>query len=293
MTKVVSLPVDQVFPNPDQPRKVFDQAELDSLAASIKENGLYQPIKVRPRDGGYEIVMGERRWRAHRLIGATTILACIEEMDDRSRDIAAIVENMHRADISPLEEARAFARMMQQYGMTEIELGAALGLTQPWRVAERVRLLKLEPEMQSLLSGNQISASAAYEMTKLSREGQFRLLDAIRRGDCDTISRIRAATTGIQEAEAQAEMFSSPAMAPTETENERRQLTALERKIDQLTALVAAGFDDGELAVAKRVRPDQARLYAERLKLIGRHVEMMQRALVQATVVTAELPLAS
>ena len=149
MTKRLSI--DKIDPDPKQPRKNFDPADLEALAATIKANGLIQPISVRPRGNGrYWLVAGERRWRAHRLLRARGLRYFAKiECNVRPRHaskadirIKQIVENIARADLEPLEEARAFAQLVEDFDMTPEEIAARLGLA-PFRVRWRLQLLNL------------------------------------------------------------------------------------------------------------------------------------------------------
>lgn len=149
------VPIASIDPNPDQPRKTFNAPALRELAASIRENGLIQPITVRRRGDRFEIIAGERRWRAHRILAdrgeAETARAIVEDdVDDETMDLQAIVENLQRADVAPLEEAAAFQRMIDR-GMTPEELARKIGVPL-YRVDERTGLLKLDDQIQKLVA---------------------------------------------------------------------------------------------------------------------------------------------
>ncbi len=280
-----NLPIGHVCPNPDQPRKIFDEAKLHELAASIRELGLQQPIKVR-KDAPkrYLIVMGERRYRAHLLIGAETIRCDVETaMDDDELAIAAIVENLQRADLSPLEEAHAFQAMIDR-GYTAETLARKLGLQQIWRVTERTNLLKLRPEYQDLLAKNQLTPSQCQEMSRLDPENQDRLFRLIKSGKCSSYNALRAAATGLVEAENQGEMFSMP----TPTAAEVSALSRLERRIEQVGSILQRGFDDNEIVIARKVDPNRAATIAEQLGLMQRHLSQLEKAL-RATAAQGEL----
>ena len=122
-------------------------------------------------------------------------------------DEQAIVENLQRVDITPLEAAHAYQRMMDEHGYSPVELAALLGLKQPWRITDRTALLRLRPEYQGLLKSKQLNPSQATELSKLSERGQDTLFKSIRRGDCDTYEKLRTASTAVSEAEIQARMF--------------------------------------------------------------------------------------
>lgn len=274
-----ALPLDRVRPDPDQPRKHFDAALLAELAASIRSNGLLQAITVR-RDpenrGGYLVVAGERRWRAHRLNESPTILARVIESEGPDVRVAQIVENMQRADVTPLEEARAFQELLDDTGWTVEKLAQRLGMRQAWRITERTSLLRLREEFQDLLAKGHLTPSQAYEMSRLEPRGQDALLREIRAGRCATYNQLRAAADGLVEAAGQAEMFAPPAPV---TEEQRCAAASLQSRIDQLVALLSKGFDDGEVAAVKQINPNLAAEYADKLALIQRHVALMEKQL--------------
>lgn len=267
-----------IDPNADQPRKKFDPVLLRELAASIRENGLIQPIKLRPNGKRFEIVAGERRWRAHQLLNAKTITAIVEEMDTRRRDIEAIIENLQRADVTPMEEARAFQRLIDQ-GMDEAELGTKLG-KQAWRITERLRLLNLAPEYIQLFESGNLSSEAVYEISRLkSHADQSRVIQMIRRGQLQGYNAIRAAVMAIVEGLSQADIFDD---APKATEAETKTVSSMEAKIESVARMVAAGFHENEVVIARKVAPDRARLMADKLALIRKHCLDMENQLRRA-----------
>jgi len=151
------LHVDLVAPNPNQPRKHFDQAALESLAASIRENGVLQPVLVRPVAGGrYELVAGERRWRAARLAGLETVPAVVRARGDAETLELALVENMAREDLNPVEEARACAALVEELGLTREEVGRRVGRSRV-AVSNLLRLLDLPDEALTLLEAGDLS----------------------------------------------------------------------------------------------------------------------------------------
>ena len=146
--KVVLLPVAEIFPNPDQPRKAFDQRAIETLAQSIQESGLLQPIVVRPRGkDGYLLVAGERRLRAFQQLGRQEIPAIIREMDSEQGAVLALLENIQRQDLNCFEEAQAVRELMLHWGISQQQLSQRLGLAQS-TLANKLRLLKLEPSVQ-------------------------------------------------------------------------------------------------------------------------------------------------
>ncbi|MBR1738737.1 MAG: ParB/RepB/Spo0J family partition protein [Ruminococcus sp.] len=166
-------------PNKEQPRSAFDQEKLEELAKSIKENGVLQPILVRPLDnGGYQIVAGERRWRASRLAGLTEVPVYIKELDDRQTMQMALIENIQRQDLSPIEEALAYKSLMDTYGMTQQQLSEAVGKSRP-AVANSLRLLNLCEPVRKMTDDGIISASHAKILSALDPETQERCANEI------------------------------------------------------------------------------------------------------------------
>ena len=277
------IPLALIDPNPDQPRKTFDPHALEELAASIRENGLMQPITVTPKGDRYMIVAGERRWRAHCLLSDRdalpegSILAHVRRMTAEEIAVSAIIENLVRADISPLEEARAFQRMLD-HGLSFEDLARRLGISQPFRIRERVHLLRLEPAIQKMLSSGQLSAAAAYEVARLEKKDQSRLVRMINKGQLPTIGAIRAAVQTAMDREAQTSLLS----APEPTRSEMRAMKSMERKIDAIVDMVSSGFKDGECVIAARVSRDRARLAADRLDQSVKAIGMMSRSLREA-----------
>lgn len=154
------IPVNKITANPDQPRRYFDQAQLEELASSLKEHGMLEPVIVRPKGGGYELVVGERRWRAAQLAGLKSIPAIIRAYDDRQVMELALVENLQREDLNPLEEAEAFVRLAQEFGLTQEQIAERVG-KQRSTVANRMRLLELDEQTQELVRKGDLSAGHA------------------------------------------------------------------------------------------------------------------------------------
>jgi ParB family transcriptional regulator, chromosome partitioning protein len=157
---LLEIPVAAVGPNPRQPRMEFAEEALAALARSIREVGVLQPIVVRVRDGGYELVAGERRLRAARLAGLATVPAIVRETDDTDALREALIENIHREDLSPLELAAAYQELLEELGTTQEEVAERLGCSRS-QVANTIRLLSLPGDVQGLLAEGRLQAGHA------------------------------------------------------------------------------------------------------------------------------------
>lgn len=159
--EVQQLKVDAIVPNRYQPRQIFHPIELAELAASIKESGLLQPILVRRKgDGIYELISGERRWRATKEAGLDTIQAVVRNCSDQEAILFALVENLQREDLNPMETARAYARMMNEFGLTQDGIAQRVGRDRS-SVANSLRLLNLQHDVQQLVESGTLSAGHA------------------------------------------------------------------------------------------------------------------------------------
>jgi ParB family chromosome partitioning protein len=214
-----------------------------------------QPITVRPDlDGRFMIVAGERRWRAHQLAGLPTIEANPVAVSDDELAIAAIVENLQRQDITPLEEAFAFRRMIDE-GYSVESLALRLGLKQPHRISDRLQLLRLAPDYLDLFRKGHLHPSQAFELSRLDRAGQTALFAMLQAGRCESYARLRAAADGILAAAAQIALFDLP---PPPTDEEVATLSKFERMVEKLTAICNDGIKENEVVVLRKVNPDRA-----------------------------------
>ena len=158
--EIEDLPLAEVRPNPYQPRKNFDEKKLAELAESIKENGVLQPIIVRRSVGGYEIIAGERRCRASQLAGQATIPAIIRQFDESQMMEVAILENLQREDLTPLEEAQAYEMLQKNLGLTQEEVSKKMGKSRPY-ITNYLRLLTLPQKTKGLLQRGELSMGQA------------------------------------------------------------------------------------------------------------------------------------
>jgi ParB family chromosome partitioning protein len=157
------VPIERIMPNPDQPRRRFDADLLDDLAASIREKGIIQPLIVRPKpgdQGNFEIVAGERRWRASQKANLHQIPVIVREFDDTEVLEIAIIENIQRADLNPVEEAAGYAQLMTKFGHTQEKLAEALGKSRS-HIANTMRLMQLPDSVQEFVQTGQLSAGHA------------------------------------------------------------------------------------------------------------------------------------
>ena len=160
-TRLLDVPIDSVSPNPNQPRVHFDEETLAELAASIREIGVLQPVLARDLgDGRYQLVAGERRWRAARRAGLTTIPAIVRRTDDLNSIEQALVENLHRQDLTPLEEAAAYQQLIEDFGLTHEQVSVRVGKSRSV-ITNTLRLMTLPPSIQHLLADGRLSAGHA------------------------------------------------------------------------------------------------------------------------------------
>ena len=168
-----ALAVETVYRSPHQPRRRINEEGIEELAASIRSQGLLEPIIVRPRaEGGYEIVAGERRWRAAQRVGLESIPALIRDIDDRQAMAIALIENIQREDLNPLEEAAAFKRLQAEYDMTHEEIADAVGRTRP-AVSNLLRLLNLAPGVRRMIDDGQLEMGHARALLTLPVDEQL------------------------------------------------------------------------------------------------------------------------
>ena len=169
----IKLKIMEIEPNREQPRKIFDEAALSELADSIATHGVIQPLLVRPiKDGGYQLVAGERRWRAARIAGLTEVPVVIKDLTDSETVELAMVENLQREDLNPLEEALGYKFMMEKLSITQDEAAQKVGKSRP-AVANALRLLKLPDEIQTMVENKQLSPGHARALLSFENEAQM------------------------------------------------------------------------------------------------------------------------
>ncbi len=192
--ELAHVAVDQIHPNPNQPRKRFEGESVTGLAESIKAQGLIQPVVLRPRlEGGYELIAGERRWRAAREAGIATVPAVVREADDRDTLLLGLVENVAREDLSPIEEARAYAVLIDEFGFALGEVAERVGRSKP-TVSNRIRLLELPEDVLGMIARQELSEGHARAVLAVpDQDGRRRLAKRIVREGLSVRAAERAA----------------------------------------------------------------------------------------------------
>lgn len=178
---VLYIDINDIKPNENQPRKVFNEEKIQDLAASIVEHGVIQPLIIRGAAHGFEIVAGERRWRAARAAGLKEVPCLIRELSDEENMLVAIIENMQREDLNPIEEAQGLDRMLKSYGLTQEQVSKSVGKSRPY-ITNSLRLLKLPAEIQEKVSEGEITtgharALVAIDSRKLQQELCLRIIE--------------------------------------------------------------------------------------------------------------------
>lgn len=275
---VQMIPLALITRNPKQPRETFPQEHIERLAASIKKRGLIQPITLRPIHRGkfrYEIVAGECRFRAHQYLDVKTIRAEIVKVDDAEMQLRAIVENLQRQDMNPIEEANAFQALLDQ-GYSVQRVVDELGLKSTAIVTQRLTLLNLAPDIQGLVASGNLAVTMAWGVAQVSKERQAQLVRDIASGKLRTAEQVKHAGIALREAEMQIDAFAS---APRASPKDLAALSRLEGKITSIVDMVCAGFDEGECVAAQRVSADRVKKMADQLVLIRKHVLQMEHDL--------------
>ena len=248
--ELVQVPVGSIRPNSRQPRRRLDGEGIDELAESIRAQGLVQPVVVRTApDGGYELIAGERRWRAARVAGLATVPALVRESDDRDSLLVALVENVAREDLSPVDEARAYAVLMDEFGLALGEVAEQVGRSKP-TVSNRVRLLELPDDVLGLLERGQLSEGHARAVLAVpDNEERRRLVRRIVRQGLSVRAAERAARWAGARTKPRRKQPVDPALAERARDALRR-LTGADAKVT--AGRVELYFDD-ELALEEMV----------------------------------------
>lgn len=172
-TSSVTLRISEIEPNREQPRKYFDEEALTELADSIRQHGVIQPLLVRPMENGtYQLVAGERRWRASRMAGLTEVPVVIKDLSEIEAMELALIENLQRQDLNPIEEAVGFQQLMERYSMTQEQVASRVGKSRP-AIANALRLLNLPEQVVAMVQSGEVSPGHARALLKLEDEEQI------------------------------------------------------------------------------------------------------------------------
>ena len=240
--QLVEIPVQMIHPNPRQPRRSFDAEEGGALAESIRAQGVVQPVIVRPRPaGGYELIAGERRWRAARETGTAVLPALVRQADDRETLLLALVENVARKQLSPVEEARAYAVLLDEFGLSVGEVGERVGRSRP-AVSNRLRLLELPGDVLELVERGELSEGHARAVLAVPDHEERRRL-------ARRIVRHGMSVRGAERAARRAGARQRPRRAATADPALRERVQSAAERITGLPAKITAGrleiaFDD-------------------------------------------------
>jgi ParB family chromosome partitioning protein len=264
-----------IYPNPDQPRKVFPRESLEELALSIKEQGLIEPLVVVPKGEKFMLIAGERRWRACQMAGLAVAPVRVLTADDRQIAEMALVENIQRQDLTPLEEAKAFKEMLDN-GYTKEELAQKLGFKQVWRVDERLSLLNLAPKFQDALIFGIITPSQAFEISRLQEvEDQEVVFRKIKAGELPTYNHLRRFVNAMVEAKKDQVLFEMPKQQDLEIINR------WEKTLDAVTGLIVKSFSPEDCKVLARVCQGNAQVNLMKIDLIIKHLNQIKKAMLE------------
>jgi len=176
--KIVEISIDRIVPNRYQPRKVFKEEALEELAESIREHGVVQPIIIRKAGEKYELIAGERRWKAAKLAGLEKVPAIVKELSEQETTEIALIENIQREDLNPIEEAGAYQILLEEFKLTQDELAKKVGKSRP-HIANTLRLLNSPLQIQEYVINGKLSAGHARALLPLPETGQIQLADKI------------------------------------------------------------------------------------------------------------------
>ena len=220
---VISVNINDIKPNADQPRKNFDEDKIDELAESISSHGIIQPLIVRKSKNGYEIVAGERRYRAARKAGLKEVPCLVREFSDEENMLVAIIENMQREDLDPIEEAEGLEQMIKTYGLTQEEVSKSVGKSRPY-ISNALRLLNLSEEIREMISAGTLTAGHARAL--LSMENITKRLELAKRIEREGLS--------VREAEALASGKKPKARAKSRIRVKNKDIQYVEQELKDI-----------------------------------------------------------
>src|SRR5215213_8683872 len=233
--------LDSIVPGPMQPRTHFDEASLESLADSIRTHGIVQPLLVRRRDGGYELIAGERRWRAAKLAGVSRVPVVVKEVPDDNLLEIALIENIQRENLNPIEEAQAYKKLIETVGLTQESLASRVGRDRSY-ITNYLRLLRLPDDVQQLVIEGRLSTGHARTLLALSHVDLQRRM--ARKIIDDGLS-VRATELLVQKRSDEKPAAKKSGAAPTEDPNVRAAETKLRRVLGTQVKITQAA--DGKI----------------------------------------------
>jgi len=261
-TGLLEIPVEAVAPNPRQPRTTFEDEALDALALSIREVGVLQPIVVRKSASGFELIAGERRLRAAKLAGLATVPAVVRESDDAESLREALIENIHREDLNPIELAEAFRELLEELGLKQETLAERLGMSRS-HIANTIRLLQLPPEVQALLAEGRIQAGHGRALLTLGDADAQRSL-ALRIGAEDlSVREVEELVRTYLEHASQPERPAALAAVPAPSENPLAEVEELLSEQLATRVQIQMGKRRGKIVVEFGSADDLERIVSE------------------------------
>jgi len=251
------VPVASIAAGPMQPRSHFDEASLQSLAESIKTHGIVQPLVVRPKGSGYELIAGERRWRAAQLAGLERVPVVIRNVPDENLLEIALIENIQREDLNPIEEALAYKRLIETVGLSQDALATRVGRDRSF-ITNYLRLLRLPDDIQNLVTDGRLSPGHARTLVTLEAEDlQRRLARQIIEGSLS----VRATEELVKKATGKSLGAARPRSAPVVDPNVRAAETKLRRILGAQVKILQAGDGRGKIEIGYSDEQDLNRLY--------------------------------
>jgi ParB family chromosome partitioning protein len=255
------LAVQAVHPNPYQPRTQFDEGSLAELASSIEVSGLLQPIVVRSHNGSYQLIAGERRWRAVQRLGWPTIPAVVKDVDDRTLLTLALIENLQRNDLSPIDEALGYQRLLEEFQVAQAEVARMVGRNRS-TVANLLRLLKLPPEIQTLVHDGKLSEGHARALLALDSAAEMVRLAQEAAAEHWSVREVEARVRGDVPAEPLAKMVKRKTGEPPRilTGDQRRVEDALRKRLGTDVRVTMRRKGRGIMSISYYSNDDLARL---------------------------------
>lgn len=292
--QVVEIPLDQIEPNSYQPRQVFDKTQIQELAQTISEHGLLQPIIVREYEPAkYEIIAGERRYRAMKLLGWEKAPAIVEKMSDKESASLALIENLQRSQLSSVEEARAYQRLMDLNGMTQSALAKGMGMSQS-AVANKLRLLKLIEPVQNAILDGLISERHGRALLGLDKDQQRKVLMKVVNGKLtvrqteDEVAKIQGKPLPSQVA---AEKMAKKVAGATSTTNKpaKTSAKASKKKADSKKTSETQGLDSIKIA-DPRIAVNTIKDSVSMIKKSGMDAQLTEQVLKNSYKITIKIP---